>query len=168
MRDRPVERPDLLDARATITLVIAALVISVRRFQGFELDVLLLAYEAWPREPWRLFTSCLLHGGWLHLAFNLYWILRFGSILEPVFGALTRAILFLFLGTSSMAAEWAFARGGIGLSGIAYTEPHHFYPLPPLRREWVEMVRLRIRQLERARSEPDTPVAAEGLFSSFR
>jgi hypothetical protein len=98
----------------------AAAGLSIKRLQGQDLSFLILDYQAWPDEPWRLFTACLLHVNYLHLAFNLLWTLRFGYVLEPIFGSLAMAGIFVLLGMGSMAAEWAFLQGGIGLSGIGY------------------------------------------------
>lgn len=120
MRSRPVEHPELLDFRATILLCVASVVLSVREFTGADLSALHITYETWPQEPWRLLTACLLHGGWLHLAFNIYWTYRFGQILEPVLGLVAMVGVFVLLGFTSSAAQWALDGGGVGLSGIGY------------------------------------------------
>lgn len=120
MKSEPVLHPHPLDYRATIVVCVAAAGLSFKYFQGFDLSMLMLRYEAWPQEPWRLLTSCLLHASWLHLIFNLYWTWRFGQILEPIFGLLAMIGIYVLLGAGSAAAEWAVNRGGIGLSGIGY------------------------------------------------
>jgi membrane associated rhomboid family serine protease len=49
------------------------------------------AFALWPLgsgfAPWQLVTYALLHGGALHLAFNMYGLWMFGSALEQVWGA---------------------------------------------------------------------------------
>jgi len=120
MRDRPLESPDALDYRATILLVIAAAILSGKRLLGADLSALMVDYPTWPTEPWRLFTSCLLHGGLFHLVFNLLWTLRFGSVLEPILGWFATTLVLLFLGIGSSAVQWTFSAPGIGLSGIGY------------------------------------------------
>jgi membrane associated rhomboid family serine protease len=49
------------------------------------------AFALWPLgsgfAPWQLVTYALLHGGLLHLAFNMYGLWMFGSALEQVWGA---------------------------------------------------------------------------------
>lgn len=120
MRARPVENPHFLEFQATLLLSLAAAGLSIKQLQGQDLTFLMLDYKAWPDEPWRLFTACLLHVNYLHLAFNLLWTLRFGYVLEPIFGSLAMVGIFALLGMGSMAAEWAFLQGGIGLSGIGY------------------------------------------------
>jgi len=52
-------------------------------------------------ETWRLVTSILPHAGILHLAFNLYWLWVFGTLIEEVYGHLkTAALIVLFAFTS--------------------------------------------------------------------
>jgi len=120
MRSHPVEHPEFLDFRATILLCVASVVLSARDLMGADLSVLHITYQTWPQEPWRLLTSCLLHGGWIHLAFNIYWTYRFGQILEPVLGMVAMIGVFVLLGFTSSAAQWALDGGGVGLSGIGY------------------------------------------------
>jgi GlpG protein len=62
-----------------------------------------------------------LHGDFLHLAFNLYWLWLFGSVLEDRLGSLR------FLGvvalTGFVASGFEFAatgNTGVGLSGVGY------------------------------------------------
>ncbi|MFV1958021.1 MAG: rhomboid family intramembrane serine protease, partial [Planctomycetota bacterium] len=72
-------------------------------------------------QAWRLLTSALLHGGWLHIIFNVWWILALGRAMEM--GRGTPAFLSLFVGSAlfSTAAQWYFgAAPGVGLSGVLY------------------------------------------------
>jgi membrane associated rhomboid family serine protease len=71
-------------------------------------------------ELWRLVTSILPHTDILHLAFNIYWLWVFGTLVEQVFGHLKTATLVLLLALGSGSLEFAFARGGVGLSGVGY------------------------------------------------
>jgi membrane associated rhomboid family serine protease len=71
-------------------------------------------------ELWRLVTSMLPHAGILHLAFNIYWLWAFGTLVEEVFGHLKTAALILLFAFGSGAWEFALARGGVGLSGVGY------------------------------------------------
>ena len=120
MKSEPVVHPHPLDYRATIVVCIAAAGLSIKFFQGYDMSALMLLYPAWPQEPWRLLTSCLLHASWLHLIFNLFWTWRFGQILEPIFGLFPMIGIFVLLAAGSSASEWAVNRGGIGLSGVGY------------------------------------------------
>jgi len=120
MRSRPLHDPHPLDYQATILLVVAAGALSAKRLMGFDLEALVMDYRVWRAEPWRLFTSCLLHGSWFHLAFNLVWTLRFGALLEPILGTAWMVALYLFLGVGPIAAQWTVAGPAIGLSGVGY------------------------------------------------
>ena len=71
-------------------------------------------------ELWRLVTCMLPHADVLHLGFNLYWLWVFGTLVEQVFGHLKTAALILLFAAGSGAFEFAFADGGIGLSGVGY------------------------------------------------
>lgn len=111
---------DPMDARATITLLVVSIALSVLRFQGSDLEVLISDWESMPENAWSLFTSTLLHGGWLHLIFNVFWTFRFGVLIEAMLGTVATVLLFLFLGVGSSAAQWAFSGPGVGLSGIFF------------------------------------------------
>ena len=71
-------------------------------------------------ELWRLVTNIFPHTDILHLLFNLYWIWIFGTIVEQVFGHLRTAALIVLFAIGSGSIEFAFARGGVGLSGVGY------------------------------------------------
>jgi membrane associated rhomboid family serine protease len=81
---------------------------------------------AFTTEPWRLVTSALPHvldlgrADFLHLPFNLYWLWRFGTLIEDVFGHVRALLLVVLLAAGSAAAEYALFHGGIGLSGVGY------------------------------------------------
>jgi hypothetical protein len=54
------------------------------------------------------------------LAFNLYWLWVFGTIVEQVFGHLRTAALIALFALGSSSLEFAFGLGGVGLSGVGY------------------------------------------------
>jgi membrane associated rhomboid family serine protease len=71
-------------------------------------------------ELWRLVTSIFPHAGILHLAFNIYWLWVFGTLVEEIFGHLKTAALIVLFAVGSGAWEFALASGGVGLSGVGY------------------------------------------------
>jgi GlpG protein len=75
---------------------------------------------AWHGQLWRLITSTLPHVNFLHLAFNLYWLWVFGTLVEEIFGHVRAAAVILLLAVGSSAAEYAVTVGGVGLSGVGY------------------------------------------------
>jgi membrane associated rhomboid family serine protease len=120
MRSEPLDQPDFLDYRAIIVVCVSAVVLSVLRFQDRDLTMLLMSYDSWPQEPWRLLSSCLLHGDYLHLGFNLYWTYQLGRIVEPTFGLPKTIGILIFLALISSGGQWAFSGSAVGLSGIVY------------------------------------------------
>ena len=46
-------------------------------------------------QPWQPLTHMFMHGGFMHIAFNMYALYLFGSILERVWG--WRRFLFFYL-----------------------------------------------------------------------
>ena len=108
--------------RYPITGGIGILAIAVTAATWLGKDLSLLWPTAMIRrgELWRLVTAILPHGDALHLAFNVYWLWVFGTLVEEVFGRAKTAGLILLFALGSSAFEFAFSRGGIGLSGVVY------------------------------------------------
>jgi GlpG protein len=75
---------------------------------------------AFDNEPWRLAASALPHVGAIHLIFNVIWLWVLGTRLEETLGHVTAFMIMLVLAVGSAAAEFAFAAGGVGLSGVGY------------------------------------------------
>lgn len=71
-------------------------------------------------ELWRLVTSIFPHVSVLHLMFNVYWLWVFGPLIEEVYGHAKAAGLVLLFAVVPNALEYAFASGGVGLSGVGY------------------------------------------------
>jgi len=108
--------------RYPITGGIAILAITVTAASWAGRDVSLLLATAMIRrgELWRLVTCILPHADVLHLAFNVYWLWIFGTLVERMFGPAKTVGLILLLALGSSALEFAFFGGGIGLSGVGY------------------------------------------------
>src|SRR5512143_3164524 len=73
--------------------------------------------------PWQLVTYAFLHGGLMHLAFNMFALYMFGSAIEQVFGT-RRYLLYYFVCVVSAALTqlvFAMVSGGfyptVGASG---------------------------------------------------
>ena len=96
--------------------------ISVTLASWAKVDVSLLYETGMIRrgELWRLVTSIFPHVDALHLIFNVYWLWVFGRLIEETYGHLKTAGLILLFGAGSGALEFAFAAGGVGLSGVGY------------------------------------------------
>jgi membrane associated rhomboid family serine protease len=81
-------------------------------------------------------TCMFLHGGWLHLLGNMWFLLIFGDNVEDRLGPLLFAVFYLLGGLAATATQWAIdpnstipmigASGAIAavLGGYAVTYPH--------------------------------------------
>lgn len=120
-----VEKPEpATPAPLTVTCMVIAGVIFVWKSLDPEVAMKFLcpaSNEIYGGRWDGLLGSVFLHGDFMHLAFNLYWLWTFGSVLES---RLKRGFwLMLFLGCAgfSSAAQLAFdGELGIGLSGVVY------------------------------------------------
>jgi membrane associated rhomboid family serine protease len=73
-------------------------------------------------EPWRLFTAALVHGGWLHLVFNLFAMDLGARLVQRLYGA-QRLILWYLLGViaaSLTSAIWSPLTPSVGASGAVF------------------------------------------------
>jgi membrane associated rhomboid family serine protease len=98
------------------------LAIAVTVAMWLKVDISPLLVDAVIRrgELWRLVTTVLPHSGILHLAFNVYWVWVFGTLLEKIYGHFKTAALILLFAIGSSAWEFGLLVGGIGLSGVGY------------------------------------------------
>jgi len=127
--------PEINFKRTPVTLVIMALAVALEVVFTFDEPRRVYYYNQWlgilPRmwtgELWRPFTSTLMHGGFIHAAFNVYWLAIFGPALENRFGWYRTLGLIVLLGYVSMMCEYvvgSFNRDEpvmiVGLSGIVY------------------------------------------------
>lgn len=60
-------------------------------------------------QVWRLVTPIFLHFDFLHILFNMYWLLVFGSMIEPRRGSLPYGLLILVVGALSNFAQYFFS-----------------------------------------------------------
>jgi membrane associated rhomboid family serine protease/Tfp pilus assembly protein PilF len=98
----------------------AAIAVVVAGWAGWNCDLLLMDSRAWDGQIWRLPGSALPHIGFLHIAFNLYWLWVLGTPVESALGHRATAGILLLLAVGSAAAEYAISEPGVGLSGIVY------------------------------------------------
>ncbi len=69
---------------------------------------------------WRLWTPVLMHGGPLHLLFNLLWVWEFGRRIESALGAARLLPVLLVSGVAGNCAEYAWLHSAafLGASGM--------------------------------------------------
>jgi GlpG protein len=70
-------------------------------------------------ELWRLFTPCLLHADFLHILFNMAWLLLLGKQIEEKIRPLKMAMLILTIGILSNTAQYLMSGPSfLGFSGV--------------------------------------------------
>lgn len=106
-------------------------------------------------EPYQVFTTMFLHGGFTHILFNMFALFMFGRVLENVWGAKRFLIYYLACGVGASAAHLIMQElmhsyvPAIGASGaimgvmvaFAFLFPNTelmIIPIPiPLKAKWV-------------------------------
>ncbi len=71
-------------------------------------------------EPWRFLTSIFLHGGVGHLAYNLFALVLFGSILEKLIGGKRFLMIFFVTGILANLVSVNFYSSALGASGAIF------------------------------------------------
>ncbi len=72
-------------------------------------------------EVWRVVTPILLHGGTLHLLFNMIWLYELGGMIESRRGTFALAWLVLVTGILSNFGQYFWEGGNfLGMSGVVY------------------------------------------------
>ncbi len=72
-------------------------------------------------EVWRLITPIFLHGDWMHILFNMMWLVQLGRFIESRFGAAKLLALIMVIGVGSNLAEYLWKQPNFGgMSGVNY------------------------------------------------
>jgi rhomboid protease GluP len=66
-------------------------------------------------EPWRMLTAIFLHGGLLHLAFNLIALAQVAPAVETMWGRFSMLFIFVFTGLVASAGSGLMHDSGIGV-----------------------------------------------------
>lgn len=105
-------------------------------------------------RPYQLVTHMFAHGGFFHIAFNMYALWLFGSVLERSWGPIRFLIFYFACGLAAGFAQAFLVSQGaaVGASGaimgllaaFAYTYPNvEFYILPipfPIKAKWLAAI----------------------------
>jgi rhomboid protease GluP len=73
------------------------------------------AYEI--GQPWRLVTAIFLHGGLLHIGFNMWVLMDIGPMVEEMYGSARYFFLFVATGAAGYLASSFFGHLSVGASG---------------------------------------------------
>lgn len=130
--------PEIDFRRTPVTLLLAAVIVAIelvstldgarRAYFADDLRLVLLSY-IWAGEIWRPFTTTIIHGDFLHAAFNVYWLFVFGRALEPYLGSLRYALLIGLLAYGASMTSFLIKNvntplngqiAGVGFSGVVY------------------------------------------------
>jgi membrane associated rhomboid family serine protease len=73
-------------------------------------------------EWWRLLTNVFVHGGFLHIAFNMWCLWNLGQLCESLYGRWTYAAIYLIcgIGASLASAAWHPFVPSVGASGAIF------------------------------------------------
>ena len=118
--DGPLVTATLVVIAVTTIVSLTAMFSSDGReiYRNLQLDKLAVAAG----EYWRLWTVTLLHGDFLHLAFNMYALYLMGSIVERWYGSIRFLLFYLACAAAGSAASFVF--GGdvpsVGASGAVF------------------------------------------------
>src|SRR5262245_29083473 len=120
----------------TLVLITLCVMVHVLKEAGYEGRVLgeLGMIRVWDEAPaarglpeisqgefWRLFTPVIIHGDWLHLAFNMFCLFSLGSLIEArqSSGKLGLLVVVLAVG-SNLVQYWYQGPRFYGMSGVVY------------------------------------------------
>lgn len=99
---------------------VLAIEVTVAWYSGIYISFLFENAEIRRGQFWRLLTNVFPHVGVMHLVFNLYWLRILGTVVERVFGLAKTILLLALFAIGSNSLDFAFDRGGVGLSGVGY------------------------------------------------
>ena len=73
-------------------------------------------------QPWRLVTALFLHGGFMHILFNMWCLWDLGALCESLYGHVTFSLVYLIsgIGSSLASAWWHPAIPSVGASGAVF------------------------------------------------
>ncbi len=117
-------RPGEPSTVATYSIIGITVVVSLLASNGSDLQALLmldkqaLAAGEW----WRLVTPVLVHGGLLHLLFNMYFLYLVGPLVEQLYGSARFVLLYVLTAAAGSAASFLFGGSApsVGASGAIF------------------------------------------------
>ena len=68
-------------------------------------------------QPWRLVTAIFLHGGLLHIAFNMWVLMDIGPMVEELYGSARYLFLYVVTGVVGYILSSAVGHFSVGASG---------------------------------------------------
>lgn len=72
-------------------------------------------------QLWRLFTPIFLHGGWLHLAFNMLWLYQLGTQIERIASGKKLLTMMAIMAITCNTSQYLVSGPNfVGMSGVVY------------------------------------------------
>jgi membrane associated rhomboid family serine protease len=108
---------------AVLAITIAVSLWTFLSPQGGQLEAVLALDKQAVRdgEYWRLFTVTLVHGGYIHLAFNMYALYIVGPLVEALYGRVLFLVFYLVAAAGGSVASYLFLPGvSVGASGAIF------------------------------------------------
>lgn len=120
-----------------VKIVIACVVVFVLQsfVSGFT-DMFVLDAGSW-HQVWRFVTAMFLHGDLLHLVYNMFALLLFGSIVEGLIGGRRFLIVYFVTGIIANLIAVNFYSSSLGASGAIYGVIGALIVLRPTLMVWV-------------------------------
>jgi len=124
-----IQRPTITYALIGLDVVLYVMQFLAPKDASNGYDVITLNFGMWPygiaanNEWWRVGTAAFLHGGWLHLAFNMYVLYALGPTLERILGHSRFLILYLLAAVGGGVASYVFSpfnTVSVGASGAIF------------------------------------------------
>jgi membrane associated rhomboid family serine protease len=103
-----------------LTVIIFAAYLITIAFPGFVYSNFAMISSDALAKPWMFVTHIFLHGSFIHLAFNLFALLLFGSILERITGSKKFLVIFFAAGVVSAFGDLFFYPAAVGASGAIF------------------------------------------------
>ncbi len=102
-----------------LVLIISAIFILQNIFPAITDNFSLVSARALG-EPWMFFTGVFLHADIMHLLYNMFALVLFGSILEKIVGGKNFLAIFFVAGLIASAAAFFFYPASLGASGAIF------------------------------------------------
>lgn len=122
-------RPSAAEAPITVAVLIACVFLFIQtdlmRNHALVRHLLFSTGRTWQPildgEYWRIFTPALMHGGWLHIFFNLMWWWDLGVMIESRRGSLKFLLMVAVMAAGSNAMQFVMTGPNfLGLSGVVF------------------------------------------------
>jgi rhomboid protease GluP len=68
-------------------------------------------------QPWRFITAIFLHGGLLHIAFNMWVLMDIGPMVEELYGSARYLFIYVLSGAAGYLLSSGLGRSSVGASG---------------------------------------------------